>query len=142
MSKIPVKYINKVAMPLYDVKTGDKVLDLGAVSDIQLETNTLYKVKDKEDSCGLTNSLISGGELTFETANVDIDTLLGIDKTNMPDTYDLTHTKVVQCRRHKKKRINKKWAKRYGYKTVDVVVKGWQLSTYRDGTFEFKKELQ
>lgn len=26
----------------------------------------------------------------------------------------------VQVRRHKKKRINKKWAKRYGYKTVIV----------------------
>lgn len=128
-------------MPLYDVKTGEKVLDLGAVSDIQLETNTLYKVKDKEDSYGLTNSLISGGELTFETTNVDIDTLLGTDKANMPDTYDLTYTKVVQCRRHKKKRINKKWAKRYGYKVVDVETKGWELSTYRDGTFEFRKDI-
>lgn len=27
-------------------------------------------------------------------------------------------TKQVQRRRHRKRRINKKWAKRYGYKTV------------------------
>lgn len=27
-------------------------------------------------------------------------------------------TKEVQLRTHRKKRINKKWAKRYGYKTV------------------------
>ena len=27
-------------------------------------------------------------------------------------------TKQVQCRTHRKRRINKKWAKRYGYKTV------------------------
>lgn len=27
-------------------------------------------------------------------------------------------TKQVQCRTHRKRRINKKWQKRYGYKTV------------------------
>ena len=27
-------------------------------------------------------------------------------------------TSTVQARRHRKKRINKKWIKRYGYKTV------------------------
>lgn len=27
-------------------------------------------------------------------------------------------TKRVQCRTHRKRRINKKWAKRYGYKDV------------------------
>jgi hypothetical protein len=27
-------------------------------------------------------------------------------------------TKEVQCRTHHKRRINKKWAKRYGHKTV------------------------
>lgn len=27
-------------------------------------------------------------------------------------------TKEVQCRKHKKKRINKKWLKKYGYKRV------------------------
>lgn len=27
-------------------------------------------------------------------------------------------TEVVQVRKHRKKRINKKWAKKYGYKTV------------------------
>ena len=27
-------------------------------------------------------------------------------------------TKEVQCRTHRKRRINKKWLKRYGYKTI------------------------
>lgn len=27
-------------------------------------------------------------------------------------------TKEVQCRKHKKKRINKKWLKKYGYKRI------------------------
>lgn len=36
-----------------------------------------------------------------------------------------TITKLVPCRTHRKRRINKKWAKRYGYKTVladDVII--------------------
>lgn len=48
--------------------------------------------------------------------------LTGIDLAHGPDITGCTvlfHQPVqVQVRRHKKKRINKKWAKRYGYKTV------------------------
>ena len=48
-------------------------------------------------------------------------------------------TKTVQAKTHKKKRINKKWAKRYGYKCVTKTIKGWKLKTYKDGSFEFVK---
>ena len=48
-------------------------------------------------------------------------------------------TKTVQARTHKKKRINKKWAKRYGFKCVTKTTKGWKLKTYKDGSFEFIK---
>ena len=62
-------------------------------------------------------------EVSFEC---DIDTslyakLIGID---LADGQDATCASMifqkpyqVQCRHHKKKRINKKWAKRYGYVT-------------------------
>lgn len=39
----------------------------------------------------------------------------------------------------KKKRINKKWLKRYGYKKVIVNSKGWNVKTYTNGTVEFVK---
>lgn len=29
-------------------------------------------------------------------------------------------TKIIQNRKHKKKRINKKWAKKYGYTIIEV----------------------
>lgn len=48
---------------------------------------------------------------------------------------------LVQIRRHRKKRINKKWAKMYGYK-VDKVSKGhWRFMDLnsRDGEFRFEK---
>ena len=63
-------------------------------------------------------------EVNFE-CNIDAKTLkklTGIDLAHGSDITSCTvlfHQPVqIQVRRHKKKRINKKWAKRYGYKTV------------------------
>lgn len=68
-------------------------------------------------------------EANFEC---DIDTkilkrLTGIDLAHGSDITGYTvlfnQPVQVQARRHKKKRINKKWAKRYGYKTIFKSVK-------------------
>ena len=48
-------------------------------------------------------------------------------------------TKTVQARTHKKKRINKKWLKRYGYKQITVKSKGWKVKTDTNGNVEFIK---
>ena len=68
-------------------------------------------------------------EANFE-CNIDakiLKKLTGIDLAYGSDFTGYTiqfHQPVqVQVRRHKKKRINKKWAKRYGYKTVFKSVK-------------------
>lgn len=53
--------------------------------------------------------------------------------------YEVTFTKVVQARRHRKKRINKKWAKKYGYKQVFVKSPGWKMTANTDGTVTFTK---
>lgn len=53
--------------------------------------------------------------------------LIGVDLANSGDLTSFTVECVkpyqIQIRRHRKKRINKKWAKRYGYKTVFKTVK-------------------
>ena len=68
-------------------------------------------------------------EVNFEC---DIDTkilkkLTGIDLAHGSDFTGYTvlfrQPVKVQVRRHKKKRINKKWAKRYGYKTAFKSIK-------------------
>ncbi|WP_288682264.1 hypothetical protein [uncultured Eubacterium sp.] len=69
----------------------------------------------------------------------DFNKILGLDVAQMPDPYDIQYVKIVQARKHKKKRINKKWLKRYGYKKVIVNSKGWNVKTYADGTVEFVK---
>lgn len=64
---------------------------------------------------------------------------LGVDISNAPDKCNFQIIKVKQTRKHKKKRINKKWIKRYGYKQILVDCKGWKLKTHTDETYEFVK---
>ena len=65
-------------------------------------------------------------EFSF-TAEVDAASLSKITGANHPRccnyTVEFCHPYLVQKRRHKKWRINKKWAKRYGYKTMFKTVK-------------------
>ena len=67
--------------------------------------------------------------------------IFGVDLSGIPDKYDIQIIKYIPIRRHKKKRINKKWNKKYGikYRLVQAVTKGWGFKIYQDGTFEFVK---
>lgn len=53
--------------------------------------------------------------------------MMGVDLAQRGDltgfTLECTSPYQVQIRRHRKKRINKKWAKRYGYVTMFKTVK-------------------
>lgn len=78
-------------------------------------------------------------EATFECESAWINPsvlskMIGFDPAYYPGCtmgYTLTFksTKQVQNRRHRKKRINKKWAKRYGFHTVatDVAIRDCSL---------------
>lgn len=44
--------------------------------------------------------------------------------------WEMHYTYKVQNRRHKKRRINKKWAKRYGYRTIESVIKDLEEVRY------------
>ena len=54
--------------------------------------------------------------------------------------YSISYTTLVQARRHKKKRINKKWLKKYGYRYVMKTLDGFKLNNVNDNEFEFIKE--
>lgn len=83
------------------------------------------------------------GSFTLESdKEFNIDKLLkifGVDISGKPDSYTIQYSKIVQARKHKKKRINKKWIKRYGYKQIWFNSKGWKMKYYKDGTAEFVK---
>lgn len=136
--------IDNVKLSLYNADTGENLGELDGINEIQMDVNTKYETKyDKDTSRFKSIMSCSDYEMTFDcdTTNVNIEELFGFDKAAKPDSYDITYIKIVQCRKHRRKRINKKWLKRYGYKQINVESKGWQLNTYTDGTFEFKKDL-
>lgn len=70
-----------------------------------------------------------------------VDKLVGVDLAHDCDmgyTLEYFNARQVQVRRHKKKRINKKWAKRYGFRTVYDKVRFKEVSLVHkdDGTYE------
>lgn len=67
----------------------------------------------------------------------DLLSILGYDESKFPDKYDIQITQVKQKRKHHKKRINKKWLKKYGYIQKNKITKGWKLRCNTDGTTEF-----
>lgn len=72
--------------------------------------------------------------------NKDFFEILGINKSQLPDAYNIQSQALVQCRKHKKKRVNKKWIKKYGYKWKTVTIRGWHIKNNTDGTIEFMGE--
>lgn len=98
----------------------------------------------------ITPKLSASAEFTME-AEIDGDALANLLGFHMAAgknfTVEYSEPILVQARRHHKKRIDKKWRKRYGYKTIfrkkqltDCVVKfegsGDMLSVTGRGLFE------
>ena len=131
-------------MSLFNVDTGEKIGDIGDLAEVQFDVNTKYETKYDAESHKF-NALLTASDfemtVNINTSINDIYKVLGIDSVAKPDAYDINFVKFIQCRTHKRKRINKKFAKLYGYKPITVTSKRWQLNTYTDGTFEFKKEI-
>lgn len=72
--------------------------------------------------------------------NKDFFEILGIDESHLPDAHAVQSQILVQCRKHKKRRINKKWLKKYGCKWKTVTIRGWHIKSNTDGTIEFMGE--
>ncbi len=79
-------------------------------------------------------------ELTFSMdATISQDLLELIVPKQPEDTkMKIVYKKNIQARKHRKKRINKKWLKKYGYKEVLVISDGWQFEDI-NGTYNFVK---
>ena len=65
-----------------------------------------------------------------------------IDRDLSRVTFDLSYEEQVQARKHRKKRINKKWLKRYGYKTVTKTLKDCEFLGIHDGMWSFALRRQ
>lgn len=140
---IPTKNKESISVSFYNEDTNECISDFNDIEEIN------FTCESRIDCVyGKYNRKLSEFKydptycITFEPNNPvseDFYKILGIDKTNIPDAYDIRITKFIQVRKHKKKRINKKWIKRYGYKQVMVNCKGYNIKCDTDGNVKFVK---
>lgn len=131
--------MNERGILLLQDKNGDNLFTLNNISEV----NYSMKSIEETDILGnVTNIKKRDFTLSFDTTidNKELLKVLGVDTSNVPDAYSILLTKPIQRRRHKKKRINKKWLKKYGYKLLVDYKDGWRIESYKDGTYEFVKE--
>lgn len=106
-------------------------------SDLQYEYNTKYK--SRLDKYGGSFCIDISEPIDYQK----IYKVFGIDESKIPDKYDIKVLKLIPCKWHKKKRINKKMLKKHGHPNYVhrfETIKWWKLNTYTDGTFEFVKD--
>lgn len=117
---------DKLIMQINDIQDGD----------LKYEYNTKYKSRlDKYDG----SFCINTSEPTYYKK---IYKVFGIDESNILDKFNIQVSKLIPCRWHKKKRINKKMLKKHGHPNYIKrweTVKGWKISLYTNGEFEFVK---
>lgn len=73
------------------------------------------------------------------TINLNAYKIDGFDLSTKQDSYTISYTKSVQAKKHKKKRINKKWLKKYGYKNIVVNSDRWEVNCCNNNEYEFKR---
>lgn len=131
-------YEMKTGTLFFQDKNGNNVLELNNVNELELTSN----VTEEKDILGNVEN-IKRGEITLSFTNItnkeDLFKVLGVDTSSVPDAYSILLTKPIQRRRHKKKRINKKLLKKYGYKLLVDYKDNWRIKSYKDGTYEFVK---
>ena len=143
--RIPPKDTECCAMNVFITETGNNLGYIEKIKEVNIESEIITDYE--RDNHGIVTRLHdSTYEMTFNS-DIQINTeefykILGIDTSNMPDAYDIQFVKFVQARKHKNRRINKKWLKRYGYKQTLVDTKGWKVKTDTNGKVEFIKQLQ
>lgn len=130
---------NKEITEMY-LMDGDKsIMQISDIqdSDLKYEYNTKYKSQlDKYDvSLRINVSDLVDYQKIYK--------VFGVDESKIPDKYDMKVSKLIPCRWHKKKRINKKMLKKHGHPNYIKrweTVKGWKLNSYTNGEFEFIKD--
>ena len=102
--------MNKEINEMY-LMNGDKpIMQINNIQDgdLRYEYNTKYTSRlDKYDDSFCI-------DVSEPTDYQKIYKAFGIDKFKIPDKYDIKVSKLIPCKWHKKKRINKKMLKKHG----------------------------
>ena len=136
---------NKKITEMYLMDDDKPIMQISDIqdSDLQYEYNTKYKSRLEY------KTLLDryGGSFCIDISeSIDYQKILkvfGVDESKIPDKYDMEVSKLIPCRWHKKKRINKKMLKKHGHPNYIKrweTVKGRKLNSYTNGEFEFIKD--
>lgn len=143
MISISLKDMECSVVNIFDTETGENLGQINDIKSVKMtsEYETVHVQKDAKNILSFNHN--PSYTVTFDI-NEPINTeelykVLGVDTSNVSDAYDIQYVIIVQVRKHKKRRINKKWAKRYGYKQVVVDSKGWNIKNNTDGSIEIVK---
>lgn len=121
--------IKLISGTFFNLDTGEKIGDLSFdLGECVLTEPT----ENRRLSFNPSAAMSFEGEINSELLKQFVDPI--------PKKYDIQIQVPAQRRRHKKKRINKKWAKRYGYTIKTITTKGWKIHTDTDGNVEFIKD--
>ena len=100
---------------MIDPKSKKKIGFFDNIQEINMTRNTVEQCHDYI----MYKPIITKDEriisFSANTSKINL-TILGADFSNTPDQVNFLYVKKIQARKHHKKRINKKWLKRYGYK--------------------------
>ena len=151
---MPIKEENLI-LSLINSETGEELCYIDNLEDnlFSVESRNYSFDKDRKALSSFIDLSARSLSIDIFIGAISLTSLIGIDVANAPDKYNfqiiirryaatmnpIRTLKIKQARKHKKKRINKKWIKRYGYKQILVDSKGWKLKTHTDGYYEFVK---
>lgn len=130
--------VKEIETMCFKDKNENVIAELDNVDEIALTSNVI----EERNILGNVENIKKGETTLSFTSTIEKETLFkafGFDMSKTPDAYKISITKPVQARKHKKKRINKKWLKKYGYKILVDFRDGWHIKSYIDGHYEFVK---
>ncbi len=126
---------------LQDPKSKKKICFFNDIQEINMTRNTVEQCHDYIRY----KPIITKDErtLSFSANTSKINpAILGADPSRTPDQVNILYVKKIQARKHRKKRINKKWLKRYGYKEQSIDFGEWNCkSTDECGEYEFTRKV-
>ena len=120
---------NKEIKKMYLMSGGKPIMQINDIqdSDVKYEYNTKYKSRlDKYDGSFCIN-------VSEPIDYQKIHKTFGIDESKIPCKYDIKVSKLIPCKWHKKKRINKKMLKKHGHPNYVhrfETVKGVEVKIY------------
>lgn len=122
-------------------KIKEKICFFNDIQEINMTRNTVEQCHDYIRY----KPIITKDERTLSfSANISKinPAILGADFSKTPDQVNILYVKKIQARKHRKKRINKKWLKRYGYKEQSIDFGEWNVkSTDECGEYEFTRKV-